>query len=82
MTTFHTSVKSFSAWGSILFPEVSIKREQSLVIGYIDDALFILGDVPVGGAGVVGLFGIADDVRQGNGILGLCLHNCEQQYKK
>jgi hypothetical protein len=50
-------------------PISAVKTQETVIIGKIDHPVLILNDPPVLGAGIIGIFGIIDDVRDTDRIL-------------
>src|SRR5689334_1135046 len=69
----------FGSRGGIMFPETAIKSQKSFIITHINDPLFILDDAPVGGSGIISLFGIIDNIGQSDSVLGTCLQRGQKQ---
>ncbi len=60
---------------AVLFPIVTVKTEEAIVVCKIEDAVFILFHIPALCAGVVNLPGIIDDV--GNAQCILCSYRLQ-----
>jgi hypothetical protein len=67
----HRAYNGFIGEG-IQVPVPAVEAQQPLVIGKVNDAIFVLLYIPVLQPGAVGLLGIIDHIRQADSILAIC----------